>query len=562
MEPKAKKARFSNDSNNKIQKLEHVVVEDEFTQADLEELEFLATQMDKIEAVENSLFDNEAKKSNGDNKKTEQIEVMKQKTNEMTGKSLLLEEKLHRVEKQLANERLEKAKLNEEIHQIKTKFQNDQLKNKQSYEDQIEFVNQELENAKMKIKDLQMRDDHWAADSQFCSPDLNSRFKQIKTIKVTTPRSINNDLLNKNSQLQKLDEMGLKTKEQFSLSAFSQKKPSCYHGHLLSTFCDKLLSICRNENEKKLLVKAKSSCLYIFQDFQDTRCQANDSILRLSLPFYEFFKSVFRRSIKSRSNEDLDVESKNKILEYLFLLIKHVQSLSQYVIENEDGLNILIHLANQKEFEDNVMSIITRLLINTQPCNYKKFVKLSEVMEAPFTPIFLKISCLLVKDHQAASYLLLTESKIGEFILQLKQTYELSKGGSLHEEVLAMVINFLGSVTTLHHKIYSKNLQLLQVVQSVANSILDYELDKRCWRFRPHLVRLLHTCHPLFNDLLPVLHKEFIESLVLIKFQYFVESDPTPRSSLLVKIMKTIEDELECLSGFLDESDPEQHHET
>lgn len=83
-----------------------------------------------------------------------------------------------------------------------------------------------------------------------------------------------------------------------------------------------------------------------------------------------------------------------------------------------------------------------------------------------------------------------------------------------------------------------------------------------CWRFRPHLVRLLHTCHPLFNDLLPVLHKEFIESLVLIKFQYFVESDPTPRSSLLVKIMKTIEDELECLSGFLDESDPEQHHET
>lgn len=54
---------------------------------------------------------------------------MKQKTNEMTGKSLLLEEKLHRVEKQLANERLEKAKLNEEIHQIKTKFQNDHLKN-------------------------------------------------------------------------------------------------------------------------------------------------------------------------------------------------------------------------------------------------------------------------------------------------------------------------------------------------------------------------------------------------------------------------------------------------
>ena len=75
--------------------------------------------------------------------------------------------------------------------------------------------------------------------------------------------------------------------------------------------------------------------------------------MRLSLPFYEFFKSVFRRSIKSRSNEgdiyyqlnifililfltilDLDVESKNKILEYLFLLIKHIQSLSQYVIEN------------------------------------------------------------------------------------------------------------------------------------------------------------------------------------------------------------------------------------
>lgn len=55
MEPKAKKARFSNDSNNKIQKLEHVVVEDEFTQADLEELEFFATQMDKIVAVENSL---------------------------------------------------------------------------------------------------------------------------------------------------------------------------------------------------------------------------------------------------------------------------------------------------------------------------------------------------------------------------------------------------------------------------------------------------------------------------------------------------------------------------
>ena len=56
MEPKAKKARFSNDSNNKIQKLEHVVVEDEFTQADLEELEFFATQMDKIVAVENSLW--------------------------------------------------------------------------------------------------------------------------------------------------------------------------------------------------------------------------------------------------------------------------------------------------------------------------------------------------------------------------------------------------------------------------------------------------------------------------------------------------------------------------